>query len=113
MRWSELRSANQIDLIREESKENPVLIFKYSSRCSISRMALDRLERNWNESDMQMVKPYFLDLITYRDVSNQIAHVFEVRHESPQVLVIENEKSILDQSHMGIQYQAIKDAVKG
>lgn len=113
MRWSELRFANQIDKIREESKESPVLIFKYSSRCSVSRMALDRLERNWNESDMQMVKPYFLDLITYRDVSNQIADVFEVEHESPQVLIIENEKSIYDQSHMGIQYEAIKDAVKG
>ena len=113
MKWSELRSANQIDIIREESKENPVLIFKYSSRCSISRMALDRLERSWDESDMQMVKPYFLDLIMYRNVSNQIADVFDVEHESPQVLIIDNEKSIYDQSHMGIQYEAIKDAVKG
>ena len=113
MKWSELRSANQIDVIREESKENPILIFKYSSRCSISRMALDRLERNWNESDMQMVKPYFLDLITYRDVSNQIAEVFEVEHESPQVLIIDNEKSVYDQSHMGIHYESIKNAVNG
>jgi bacillithiol system protein YtxJ len=76
-------------------------------------MALDRLERSWDESDMQMVKPYFLDLITYRNVSNQIADVFDVEHESPQVLIIENEKSIYDQSHMGIQYEAIKDALKG
>ena len=113
MKWSELRSANQIDSIREESKENPVLIFKYSSRCSISRMALDRLERNWNESDMQMVKPYFLDLITFRDVSNQIAEVFDVEHESPQVLIIDNERSVYDQSHMGIHYEAIKNVVKG
>jgi bacillithiol system protein YtxJ len=113
MIWSELRSAHQIDTIREESKQSPVLIFKYSSRCSISRMALDRLERNWNQSDMPMIKPYFLDLITYRDVSNQIADVFDVEHESPQVLIIENEKSIYDQSHMAIRYEAIKDAVKG
>ena len=113
MKWSELRAANQIDLIREESKKNPVLIFKYSSRCSVSRMALDRLERNWNESDMQMVKPYFLDLITFRDVSNQIAEVFDVEHESPQVLIIENEKSVYNQSHMGIQYEWIKNAVNG
>ncbi len=111
MKWSELRSPSQIDLIREESKENPVLIFKYSSRCSISRMALDRLERNWNESEMQMVKPYFLDLITYREVSNRIADVFDVRHESPQVLIIDNEKSVYDESHMGIRYDSIKDVV--
>jgi bacillithiol system protein YtxJ len=113
MRWSELRSANQIDKIKEESKEGPVLIFKYSSRCSLSSMALDRLERNWEENEMVSVKPYFLDLITYRDISNKIADVFDVEHESPQVLIIENEKAIYDQSHMGIRYEAIKDAVKG
>ena len=112
MKWSELRSVNQIDQIRNESKQNPILIFKYSSRCSLSRMALDRLERNWKEAEMSGIKPYFLDLITYREISNQIAHEFEVEHESPQVLIIENERSIYDQSHMGIDYHKIKEVVK-
>lgn len=111
MKWSELKSVNQIDQIRQESKENSILIFKYSSRCSLSRMALDRLERNWHETEMTGVKPYFLDLITYRDISNRIADEFDVEHESPQVLIIENERSVYDQSHMAIDYQAIKGAV--
>ncbi|WP_276367726.1 bacillithiol system redox-active protein YtxJ [Chryseolinea sp. H1M3-3] len=111
MKWSELKSIGQIDQIREESKQSPILIFKYSSRCSISRMALDRLERNWIEGEMIGVKPYFLDLITYREISNRIAHVFNVEHESPQVLIIENEKAIYDQSHMAIDYQSIKEIV--
>jgi bacillithiol system protein YtxJ len=112
MKWSELRSVSQIAEIRQESKENPILIFKFSSRCSLSRLALDRLERSWDEGDMQSVKPYFLDLITYREISNRVAHEFGVEHESPQILVIDNEKSILDQSHMGIDYQTIKEVVK-
>jgi bacillithiol system protein YtxJ len=112
MKWSELRSVHQIDKIREESKESPILIFKYSSRCSVSRMALDRLERNWNDAEMPAVKPYFLDLITYREISNRIADIFDVEHESPQVLIIENEKSVYAQSHMGIRYEEIRDAVK-
>ena len=112
MKWSELRSVNQIDKIKEESKENPVLIFKYSSRCSISQMALARLERNWIEAEMPVIKPYFLDLITYRDISNRIADEFQVEHESPQVLIIENERSIYDKSHMGIHYQEIKEVIK-
>jgi bacillithiol system protein YtxJ len=112
MKWNELRSVNQIDQILKESKESPVLIFKYSSRCSLSRMALDRLERRWSETEMTGIKPYFLDLISYRDISNRIAHIFDVEHESPQVLIIENEKAIYDQSHMGIDYQEIKEAVK-
>ena len=111
MKWSELSSIDQIDQIRKESTEKPILIFKFSSRCSLSRMALDRLERNWKETEMTGIKPYFLDLITYREISNRIAHVFEVEHESPQVLIIENEKSIFDQSHMGIDYQEIRAAV--
>ena len=111
MKWSELRSVNQLDQIREESREKSVLIFKYSSRCSLSQMALDRLERNWKESEMPHVKPYFLDLISYREISNRIAHEFEVEHESPQILIIENGKSIYDQSHMGINYGQIRDAL--
>lgn len=112
MKWSQLKSEHQIDELRKESKENHVLIFKYSSRCSLSQLAFDRLERNWKETEMLGVKPYFLDLITYREISNRIAHEFDVEHESPQVLLIENERSILDQSHMGIDYQGIKAAVK-
>ena len=75
-------------------------------------MALDRLERNWQEAEMIGIKSYFLDLITYREISNRIAHEFDVEHESPQILIIENEKSIYDQSHMGIDYQQIREAVK-
>jgi len=111
MKWSELRSINQIEQIREESKENPILIFKYSSRCSLSRMALDRLERNWKEDEVPAIKPYFLDLIAYREISNRVAHVFAVEHESPQILIIENEKSIYDRSHMAIEYTGILEAL--
>lgn len=112
MKWSELRSIGQIEEIRKESKANPILIFKYSSRCSLSRMALDRLERNWREEDVPQVKPYFLDLITYREISNRVAREFDVEHESPQILIIENEKSIFDRSHMAIDYTAILEVLK-
>src|SRR5687768_15128844 len=109
MKWSALKTISQIDQIREESRENPILIFKYSSRCSLSRMALDRLERNWKEDDIPQIKTYFLDLITYREISNRVAHEFNVEHESPQILIIENEKSIYDRSHMAIDYSGIRD----
>ena len=110
MKWNELKSVSQIGQIVDESNEKPILIFKYSSRCSISRLALDRLERNWDESEMAHVTPYFLDLITYREISNGIADQFDVQHESPQVLLIDKGKSIFDQSHLAIDYNAIKDA---
>ena len=112
MKWNALRSVEQIRNIRAESKENPVLIFKHSTRCNISRTSLDRLERHWREEEMANVQLYFLDLIAYREISNRIAQEFGVEHESPQVMIIRNERSSYDSSHFEIDYQQIKQAVK-
>jgi len=112
MNWNELETMDQLATIDAESATRPVFIFKHSTRCNISRMALDRLERNWNESEMGHLKPYFLDLISYRDISNQVAEQFDVEHESPQVLIIDKGQAVYDQSHMGIDYRAIRDVLK-
>ena len=112
MKWIELKSEDQLDQIREESNTNPVLIFKHSRSCSISRAALDRLERNWKEDEMDNVKPYFLDLLTYRQTSKRIADQFDVEHESPQVLMIDKGQSVFDRSHFDIDYSQILKAYK-
>jgi bacillithiol system protein YtxJ len=112
MNWIILRTQQQLEDLKKQSGENPILIFKHSTRCSTSRMSLDRLERNWDKEEMKTVIPYFLDLISYREISNLIAHQFEVIHESPQVLVISNGKSILDLSHFDISYDQIKQAIR-
>ncbi len=111
MKWNTLQSANQLELICEESKTNPILIFKHSTRCSISRMALDRLERTWNER-AGAIKPYYLDLIAYRGISNQVAALFDVEHESPQVLLIRDGKAVYDGSHFEISLENILGAAK-
>lgn len=112
MKWNVLTSADQLNQILDESKNNPVLIFKHSTRCSISRMVLDRLERNWQTHDMEHVKTYFLDLISYREISNDIANRFNIEHESPQILIIEKGKATTSKSHMAIDYATIREAIK-
>ena len=112
MKWNVLNAAAQIERIRQESRVAPVLIFKHSTRCNISRTTLDRLERNWKEDEMRDVKPYYLDLISYRNISNELAEVFDVEHESPQVLIIRDEVSAYHRSHFEIDYTQIKEAVK-
>jgi bacillithiol system protein YtxJ len=111
MNWNKLDSIEIVDKIIEESKEKPVVIFKHSTSCSISAMALNRLERSWNENEMTEVKPYYLDLISYRNVSNAVAEKFGIMHQSPQVLLIKDGKSVYDDSHMGISYQNLKSGV--
>lgn len=112
MNWTELKTIETLDEIKNSvSHQKQVLIFKHSTRCSISSMALGRLERSWNEEEMTSVEPYFLDLIQHRDISNKIAEVFEVPHQSPQVILIKDGKAVYDDSHMGISYHAIQQHV--
>lgn len=114
MQWHYLTDVSQlrslITLSQEQSaKALTFLLFKHSTRCSISSMALNRLESKWQNNTM--VKPYFLDLLTYRDISNEIANVFQVEHASPQVLLIKNGACFYHNSHNGISYQAITEAI--
>ena len=112
MNWNELNEESQLEALTQESVQHPVLIFKHSTRCSVSRLTLDRLERNWKHEELQDVKPYFLDLITYRNISNAIVEKFNIEHESPQILVIKNGECVLDQSHYAIDYQVIRSVAK-
>ncbi|QJW88347.1 bacillithiol system redox-active protein YtxJ [Spirosoma taeanense] len=109
MNWNKLTSAAQLDEIKEESAKQPVLIFKHSTTCSISAMALSRMERNW--SDQLGVKPYYLDLHANRPISNKIVSEFGVEHESPQVLLIRNGECVYDASHMAISFAGLQQAV--
>ncbi len=112
MKWIELKNNTQLEEIKKASAEQPVVLFKHSTRCSISATALSRLERTWNEQEMAAVKPYFLDLLSYRPVSNAIADSFGVPHQSPQVLLIHKGECVYHTSHMGISYPGLKTQVE-
>jgi bacillithiol system protein YtxJ len=111
MDWNKLESLSQLDEIKQLSEDKPVLIFKHSTRCSVSSMAWDRLKRNWKKEDFEKITPYFLDLIRHRDISNQIASDFGVYHESPQVILVKDGIAVYDNSHMGISYGDIMGRV--
>ena len=111
MEWISLKDSKQLEQIVAESRQKPVLIYKHSTRCNISRAAFDRLERKWDASVIGSVKRYFLDLISCRDVSNKIAEMFQVEHHSPQILVISDGKSVLDLSHYDIDFDQIKSVL--
>ncbi|MTI33067.1 bacillithiol system redox-active protein YtxJ [Cytophagales bacterium RKSG123] len=108
MNWFKLENEKDLQEAINSSENSPVLLFKHSTRCSISSMALSRLERSWDGKEMNQVKPYYLDLIAHRNISNQIAEHFGVEHQSPQVLLIKKGKCVYDNSHMGISYNDLK-----
>lgn len=106
MEWNLLTAMNQLDLIVSISEEKAVLIFKHSTRCSISRFALKQFENEFNLEEK--IEPYFLDLLNYRDISNEIAFRFNVQHQSPQVLLIKNGVVVYDASHSDIVVEELK-----
>ena len=104
MTWLKLEDDSTLEEIAEKSKDNPQVIFKHSTRCSISSMAKSRLERSTSPGNIDF---YCLDLIAHRDISSKIADQFNVYHESPQVLVIKDGQCVYDESHSGISMEDI------
>ncbi|MFV8376684.1 bacillithiol system redox-active protein YtxJ [Flavobacterium sp. LB1P71] len=103
--WNELTDLGQLNEIIFISNEKPVAIFKHSTRCSVSRMALKQFENEFNSADK--VTPYFLDLIAHRDISNAIADQFGVTHQSPQLIVIKDGKAVYNVSHSDIDAEEL------
>lgn len=108
MNWIPLVKEDQLSVIEERSKQAPQVIFKHSTRCSISSVAKSRLEKGVPPANTDF---YFLDLIAHRNLSNAVAQTFNVYHESPQVLVISNGECVYDESHMGISMREISEQV--
>lgn len=107
--WIELNNEAQLEKVLADSITRPQLIFKHSTRCSISSMALSRLEKEWNL--VGKVDAWYLDLLDYRGISNAIATKFGVVHESPQAILIRNGKVTHVSSHSGISLRAIAEAI--
>ncbi len=113
MRFIDFTSESQIDEIKERSAHlKGVLIFKHSTRCAISSMAFSRFSRGWDIEENE-IPVYFLDILNYRRLSDQIAVHFNVQHESPQLLYIKDGKCTYHPSHNSISPSVVKDLAYG
>ena len=108
--WNELTSESDLHDAIEYSLNKPVLFFKHSTRCSISSMALSRFEVKWDTNED--CKLFFLDLLQFRPVSNLLAELSGVEHQSPQVIVLYNEEVIYTASHSSINASEIHDLLQ-
>lgn len=108
MNWSVLNTEEQLHSLIERSSSKPQVIFKHSTRCSISSVVKSRLEKSGIPEDMDF---HFLDLIAYRSLSDMIANELDVHHESPQVLLLKNGECIYDESHMAIRMEDLVQQV--
>lgn len=98
--WIALNSIPQLEGISKQSKSKTQFIFKHSTRCGISRMVMNQFESAYDlnlNADL-----HYLDLLNYRDVSNEVGYEFQVMHQSPQLLIIRNGEVVTHASHGAI-----------
>ena len=110
MPWHVLSSTEQLDDIKEISKSTPVAIFKHSTRCGISRMVMRQFESSYSLNDSQL-KLYYLDLLNYRSLSDEVGFTFQVMHQSPQLIVIKDGVAVAHASHNSIQAQELENFI--
>lgn len=108
MQWIHLTDEDQLKKIVINSDKTPQVIFKHSTRCSVSSMVMNRLEK---AGILPGADFYYLDLIAHRALSNKVAETFQVHHESPQILVIKKGECVYDESHMGITVQELEEQI--
>lgn len=95
MNWKLLKNTEDLQNALEASKNQAIVLFKHSTRCSISFVAKKMIEHSWDLD----IDAYFLDLVAYRDLSNAIATQLEVIHQSPQLILVKDGKALYDASH--------------
>lgn len=110
--WQNLENEEQLATAIQESYEKPVMLFKHSIRCGISEGAKQGLIGDWDINSEEL-SFYYLDLINYRSISNQIAADLGVVHQSPQIILLKNGKAVFDTSHHRISVGEIRKALAG
>ena len=109
--WKTLNLEDQLTEFIELSKSKPIAIYKHSTRCSLSSMVKSRLERGWDINDND-IDVYYLDLLNYRNISNKIASLFAVGHQSPQLIVLHQGKVLYHASHGEIDAGVLKESIE-
>lgn len=100
--WIALTTLEQVNKVIEDSQDKTQIIFKHSTSCGISGMVLRRITNTWSKVDDSMLDFNFLDLLAFRNISDEIASILNVMHESPQVIILKNREVVFHTSHGAI-----------
>lgn len=108
MQFIPLEREDQLKEIKE--KDGYSVIFKHNTTCPISRGVWRHFETEADQlSNVSSV--YVLDLLAHRDLSDTIADVYGVEHQSPQVLLIKNGECKYNESLYNISVEETSKAI--
>jgi len=93
-----LSTSDQLDRALDESSRRPAVIFKHSPTCGISAQAFESISE-WLNGVVPNADFYVVPVQASRAVSTQLSQKFGIRHESPQVMVIDHGQVAWHGSH--------------
>lgn len=103
-RFIKVTGAEQFSDLLSRSQKQPIVIFKHSTTCPVSAAAYDEMEQFAGEVVLVEVQ-------RARELSREIEKQTGIRHESPQVLVLENGKVVWNASHFKVKARAVEEAL--
>lgn len=106
--WHPLTRMEQLEEMEKASNDQPVALFKHSTSCGISAFVRRKIESSFKKDGEGNARLYFLDLLAHRDISNEVARRWGVRHESPQLIILRNEKVVDHASHASISASMVQ-----
>ncbi len=110
--WNVLTEEEELQGVMEASHNRLQLVYKHSFTCGICHMTLENIEDSFDELEEQ-ADMHFVDVKNARPVSNLLADKLDVRHESPQVIIIREGKAVWDESHHAIKGEEILKQLEG
>ena len=110
MNWHKLSSLE--DVLPTQDTPRWALVFKHSTRCPVSFAALKRIEKKWTSEDETHMRPFLVNVLKERALSNGIALEYDVEHASPQVLLINLDGCRYHASHESITYEDLQIAAR-
>ena len=106
IKWTQINSFDELLNLNK----NYILLFKHSPRCIVSRISLSRFELGF-DTKINISKFVYIDVINMRALSNEIAKVYSVYHESPQIILFKDNNVIFQSSHSSISFSDLKNYV--
>lgn len=107
--FSPLTTESEWSTVLEHSNETPVLVFKHSSACPVSAKANQQLQQLAEERDLPIYK---LVVQESRALSDEVAETLNIRHETPQAILLHQQESVFDTSHFDVTVETVQDALE-
>ncbi|WP_434750328.1 bacillithiol system redox-active protein YtxJ [Paenibacillus amylolyticus] len=99
---TKMTSIEQLNSAVQATEDQPLLLFKHSTRCPISAHAYQEMNDYLHNSPDESVKYGIIYVVEDRPVSNEAAERLGVKHESPQVILIKKGMPVWHTSHSEI-----------